>query len=74
MLIQRPVASTRREVLGGAVNTNCLSGGDQESDVGRRLVTRSCLWPNTGLFISPSGISELDCATTKTTRQKGAYQ
>ena len=22
--------------------------------------------PNTGLFISPSGISELDCATTKT--------
>jgi len=27
----------------------------------------------TGLFISPSGISELDCATTKT-RQKGEYQ
>jgi len=25
------------------------------------------LWiQNTGLFISPSGISELDCATTKT--------
>jgi len=23
-------------------------------------------WRNTGLFISPSGISELDCATTKT--------
>jgi len=29
---------------------------------------------NTGLFISPSGISELNCATTKTDRQKGAYQ
>ena len=24
------------------------------------------LYYNTGLFISPSGISELDCATTKT--------
>ena len=24
------------------------------------------LYRNTGLFISPSGISELDCATTKT--------
>jgi hypothetical protein len=23
-------------------------------------------WQSTGLFISPSGISELDCATTKT--------
>ena len=29
---------------------------------------------NTGLFISPSGISELDCATTKTDTAKGAYQ
>ena len=29
----------------------------------------------TGLFISPSGISELDCTTTpRQTRQKGAYQ
>jgi len=26
------------------------------------------------LFISPSVISELDCATTKQTLQKGAYQ
>ena len=25
-----------------------------------------CIEGNTGLFISPSGISELDCATTKT--------
>ena len=25
-----------------------------------------CSWRNTGLFISPSGISELDSATTKT--------
>ena len=25
-----------------------------------------CIFINTGLFISPSGISELDCATTKT--------
>ena len=26
----------------------------------------TCCRQNTGLFISPSGISELDCATTKT--------
>ena len=27
-----------------------------------------CMYParNTGLFVNPSGISELDCATTKT--------
>jgi len=28
----------------------------------------------TGLFISPSGTPELDCATTKKTGKKGAYQ
>jgi len=28
----------------------------------------------TGLFISPSGISELDRATTKTDMAEGAYQ
>ena len=28
--------------------------------------TSECLKNNTGLFINPSGISELDCATTKT--------
>ena len=28
----------------------------------------SLSWPNTGLFISPSGTSELDCATTKKER------
>jgi len=29
---------------------------------------------NTWLFISPSGSSELECATTKKDIQKGAYQ
>jgi len=29
-----------------------------------------CHWTSTGLFISPSGISELDCATTKTHGRK----
>ena len=39
------------------------------------VVTLSrCRWKYTGLFISPSGISELDCATPRQTRQKGAYQ
>ena len=31
-----------------------------------RPLTLSCRTTYTGLFISPSGISELDCATTKT--------
>ena len=31
---------------------------------GRRI--KNVIMPSTGLFISPSGISELDCATTKT--------
>ena len=31
-----------------------------------RLERFGLLWKYTGLFISPSGISELDCATTKT--------
>jgi len=30
--------------------------------------------PHTGLFISPSGISELDCATTKTDKAEMSYQ
>ena len=34
--------------------------------VTRHTVTMLGIIVNTGLFISPSGISELDCATTKT--------
>jgi hypothetical protein len=34
------------------------------------MLTKKLIYPliktNTGLFVSPSGISELDCATTKT--------
>ena len=34
--------------------------------LGLVLSVRICWFHNTGLFISPSGTSELDCATTKT--------
>jgi len=39
----------------------------------RCVIVHACAY--TGLFISPSGISKIDCATIKTdTRQKEAYQ
>ena len=34
--------------------------------ISTRLLLQDHVDPSTGLFISPSGISELDCATTKT--------
>jgi len=39
---------------------------DHDLGTARRLQLEHVDIPCTGLFISPSGISELDCATTKT--------
>ena len=52
-----------------ADNTDTVSRGPTLKTAGCATREKMVYWYcslNTGLFISPSGISELDCATTKT--------
>ena len=55
---------TRRETCPGAIlSTTYLRWTDQGQNMGPQI---NLHYIYTGLFISPSGTSELDCATTKT--------
>ena len=49
-----------------SMDESTSSNGAQRGESGLTALFRAYPFLTTGLFISPSGISELDCATTKT--------
>ena len=47
-------------------HSSCAYRGDVRNEQSYAPAPNMALWDSTGLFVSPSGISELDCVTTKT--------